>query len=593
MNLEMKNNEDAISMTMHNIVRADSLRSVQSKTLKYLKEALKCSYGPFGSDTVITKNSADKVTTIITKDGRTILESILFGDTIEQTTLRQVQDVTYNSDHEVGDGTTSAVLMASEAFDGMCNLSESITSNAYELRRKFISVCNEIKEEILKHKIDFNPDAAYNITKTSTNGNTIIAEQIKNIYLKYGNDVDINVETSVDNKTYLKSYDGMVLESGIPDPVYVTNKAKMTCEISNPKIYSFVDPIDTPPMAKLFKTIIDNNIILPLSQSKFNEMIPTIIITPKFGYDIENDIARIAAYIGSAKENGIPVPFLIVTNFHDPVGSYQDIIKICGCKPIKKYIDKGVYEQDIETGIAATPENVIGFAGSAELVVADSVNTRFINPTMMYTDNGEYTAEWKSLVEWLESQVSNATILGNDATETYNYKKRLASLKSNLVDLYIGGVSTNDRDQTRDLVEDAVRNCKSASKYGVGFGANFEGLRASKTIMDKHKESSTEFAIAKILYDAFYNVVKALYDTSPYIDNDKMPINCSLINECPFDVTTGEAATYCGYPTVATSIMTDATIVESISKLVALMFGCNQLLTPSALTNKWIPNFQL
>ena len=45
-----------------------------------------------------------------------------------------------------------------------------------------------------------------------------------------------------------------------------------------------------------------------------------------------------------------------------------------------------------------------------------------------------------------------------------------------MAEYLIGGVTIADRDATKDLAEDAIKNCLSEAKYGVGNAANFDSL---------------------------------------------------------------------------------------------------------------------
>ena len=57
---------------------------------------------------------------------------------------------------------------------------------------------------------------------------------------------------------------------------------------------------------------------------------------------------------------------------------------LCGIPTIKKYIDPDIQQKDIEAGNAPTPDNVHEWYGSADLVEADTTNTKFVNPKCMF-----------------------------------------------------------------------------------------------------------------------------------------------------------------------------------------------------------------
>lgn len=581
----------------HNIVKVEELRKNQIKTMKYMSESLLPSFGPFGSDTIICRGA--NIT--YTKDGRTIAQALQFSDIIAKTCCSNILDVAISSDKEVGDGTTSAILTACEVFYQLYNNENLKVKNAYELRRNFTKVCDMIKEEILTHKKEFTPEAAYEIAYISTNGDEKFARSIEDIYKKYGTDATIHVQISTDEKDYIKTYDGMYLQAGYSDPVYV-NSDNNECILHNPRIYTFKDNIDTPDMAKMFGIIVNKNIIEPLNkmmQGEESKMIPTVIITPRIGMDVESSITDICATIANLKERHIEVPFLIITQFYDAVGTYDDISKMCGCRMIKKYIDNKMYEQDKELGLAPTDETVVEFYGTADMVVSDSTSTRFINPYKMFKegDRSKYSNEYYSLINWLEQEIETATERGRTVNDIGNFSKRVASLKANLIDLYIGGVSISDRDQKMALVEDAVKNCRSASKHGYGYGANFEALRASYKVFDDINKDNLNpdyeqlRLIAMIIRDAVTEVVVKLYQSRGDLDGKRKFIDDMLYYDHPFDITAEEFGDETSHG-IYTSIMTDYTIIDNISKIVVLIYGSNQLLTDAPSTNKYMMSYQ-
>lgn len=566
---------DNTTFFRHNIVKTEDLRMEQKRTLDYMASALLPSFGPNGSDTIIAKTGG---MIQYTKDGRTIAEALQFSSSIARTTCANVIDIAIKNDREVGDGTTSAILATQKIFNELIEKEGLTPKNPYEFRRDFIATCDMIKEEILKNKKDFTPEAAYQIAMTSTNGDTKYSQIIKEIYEKYGLGATINVEISMDDNDHLKTYDGMTLNAGFSDHTYV-NTGKNTCELHNPKIYAFRDHIDTPALCKLFSVILAKNIIEPFSKQEFDKMVPTVIIAPRLGLDIEASVVDLCNTMNNLKQQNIYLPLLIITNFYDAVGTYNDIADMCGCRIIKKYVDNNVYEIDKEKGLAPDENTVIEFCGTADMVVADSAITRFINPYKMYKEGTrEYSEQFISLTNWLEAEIEDAVENGKDLNYIGNCEKRLASLKSNLVDLFIGGTSLNDRNQRLDLIKDAVKNCRSASKYGYGYGANAEALMAAEKINKTVTETATGDH-ADIIADAFADIINTLY-------GDKNAAYEIIQNRKPRNIRGGDDE-------VLTSIMTDYTIVDSIGRLVVLMYCANQYLAENPAYNPYISNHQI
>ena len=175
-------------------------------------------------------------------------------------------------------------------------------------------------------------------------------------------------------------------------------------------------------------------------------------------------------------------------------------------------------------------------------------------------------------------------------------KKRLSALKANMAEFLVGGVTISDRDAVKDLVEDAVKNCRSALKLGVGYAANFEGLRASfenvnnlssdnKTYVDRDYLISQE--IANLIFNAYFNISEILYRTVCRDDEVVEDyVYASLINNTPFNISSGELPNKEEKGTnVKCAIMLDIQVLDTISKIIGKMATCNQLLVQAPKLN--------
>jgi hypothetical protein len=170
-----------------------------------------------------------------------------------------------------------------------------------------------------------------------------------------------------------------------------------------------------------------------------------------------------------------------------------------------------------------------------------------------------------------------------------------------MIEYLIGGIAESDRDAVKDLVEDAVKNCASASSTGVGYAANFEGLRASmmawKQHHDRDKENSDDiiiYHIKSIIAKAYYNAAQILYSTAvDNFDDAEVLIYNSITNDQPYNI-----ATVFDYGTeniddipfdgnVLCSISTDIEILEAIDKIVTIMVTANQALVQVPTLNRY------
>jgi hypothetical protein len=160
----------------------------------------------------------------------------------------------------------------------------------------------------------------------------------------------------------------------------------------------------------------------------------------------------------------------------------------------------------------------------------------------MKEDNPRYIA----LMNFLKNEIESAENTEN-ANEVGKLKKRLNALNANMVDYLVGGVTVAERDMYKDLVEDAVKNCKSAALYGVGHAANFEGLINSYKVAEKGANIA-EFikypgliqSIANAIFESYVEISAVLYGTVEY-DKEKVAeyIAKSIELGAPYNISNG------------------------------------------------------
>ena len=561
-------------MIYSNIVPENKVREIQKETLDIIAKSLEKSFGPNGSVTAIVKNIDQNGVNIdmeYTKDGHTIIKNIQFINPIERSVQDILTELTRNIVKGVGDGTTSAILICREIFNAFLNSTVISSLPANEVIKQFNDTVNKITDRILKKSKECTIDDIYDIALISTNDNKEIAGTIKAIYEKFG--LDVMIETGISNEVdnIVKEYDGMMLDTGYTDICFVNEKEKNRATVRNPKIYCFNDPIDTPEMLSMLDAILDHNILRCYRPNSMYEPIPTVIfgrgISPDTSSYFETVVKLMNAYPGQ-------VPLLMVTDIHQDY-LYEDIAKMCGAPFIKKYLNPELQQKDIDAGLAPTVENIFDFCGSADMVQADQLKTKIINPSKMFNEDGSLSEEYNTMLNYLKTQVDKAIKEDAGIEQIARTKRRLNSFKGNMVDFLIGGITIADRNNLKASVEDAILNCRSASENGVGYGANFMAWKAINDIIEEDESNSMLLSL-KTAYD---NIIKILYSNYDFNTIKKN----SFYYNCPMNLRNGKY----DYK-VKSSIKSDIVILETISKILTLMFTCNQYLTQTPMHNIYI-----
>lgn len=571
-----------------NIVPKESLRKVQLNTLEILASVLSKTAGPRGSNTQLVHGQRHNE---YTKDGHNVLSQIKFYRPLENAIQSEMKEITRYIVKTVGDGTTSAVLLSNEIFKSMCEAETKMS--AYSIMKTFKEIVSEMIDRIHANKRECTLEDIHDICMIATNGNVEVSEAIKSIYEQFGMEVFIDVGISNTTDHLVKSYDGLTLDIGYPTPAYINSEGNSKeagkASIRNPRIYAFEDPIDTPEMMGFLETILYNNILDHLMNQDF-DYVPTVILAPSISRDGNNLLEELEKtlygfdqqHMGNQKP-----PVMIIPNAKINEEQYNDITMLCGIPTIKKYIDPDIQAKDIESGKAPSLETICDWYGTADLVEADTTNTKFVNPACMFEKDEEgnrvYSSVYNGLINYISQELEIAYKNNEDANVTGKLKRRLNSLKTNLVEYLIGGITVTDRDSVRDLVEDAVLNCRSAAKYGVGYGANFEAFKVISDMTNIDKDDNN-YEIKHAIYKAYYNALFNLYNTVCENETDvKSNISKSIELDMPLNLATLE---FDGK--VLCSIETDVAILEAISKVVMVMFTANQALIESPINNVYL-----
>ena len=578
-------------LIMNNVVTKEHLRPIQSKTLNEIRSILELSFGPNGSNTCIKMENA---LSRYSKDGHTILGSINYNGIIEQSIKDDLESITRHIVKTVGDGTTSAVILSSLIFDRIYRHEDKF--KPVEIVKALDEVVTDITAIIKESATDLTLQDVYDIAMISTNGNEFVANTLRDIYEEYGNGVFIDVVAGLNEDFAVKEYNGMVLTAGYADSCYVNNTENNTATIDKPEVYFFEHPVDTRELGVYFDSIISKNIIYPLNAMNKGEegvdMIPTVIFAPKISQDMTSLMDTLTSYMAQMPA-GNKLPICIISEYQD-IENLIDLAKMCGAKMIRKYIDQNVYKLDVEQGRAPTPDTIWQWAGHCDQVVAHSDKTVFVRPVEIYNPDGSFSDLYSNLVAYYEAEIAKAKEGGDtNIREIGSLKRRLNSLKSNMVELHVGGISQADRDSLRDLVEDAVLNIRSAAQNGVGFGANVSAAVAVDDAFcnTNYPVDSLGSLIITDIDNAYTDLIDILYSNTPMFEPDHY--------DSPKAQAIGYARTYgqvynirekAWKNNVKTSIASDITVLETVCRIVGIMATCNQFIVPTAMHNVYENN---
>jgi chaperonin GroEL len=197
-----------------------------------LANAVKVTLGPKGRNVLLDRSYGSP---IITKDGVTVAKEIELEDKFENAGVELVKEVASKTNDDVGDGTTTATVLAQAIVrEGMKNVTAG--TNPVALKRG-IDKCVEAIVTELKEKISkpVEQDEIANVASISANDKEI-GQKIVDAMKQVGKDGVITVEESQSFGMEIEVVQGMRFDKGYASPYMVTNTERMEAEYQNPAI---------------------------------------------------------------------------------------------------------------------------------------------------------------------------------------------------------------------------------------------------------------------------------------------------------------------------------------------------------------------
>ncbi|HOJ47607.1 MAG TPA: chaperonin GroEL [Bacillota bacterium] len=207
-------------------------REALMRGINTLADTVKITLGPKGRNVVLDKKFGSP---LITNDGVTIAKEIELDDPFENMGAALVREVATKTNDTVGDGTTTATLLA-QAFirEGMKNVAAG--ANPMILKKGITKAVQAAVEELKASakKVSGTEDIAR--VGTVSAGDEVIGKLIADAMQKVTADGVITVEESKTAETYCEVVEGMQFDRGYITPYMVTDTDKMEAVLDDAAI---------------------------------------------------------------------------------------------------------------------------------------------------------------------------------------------------------------------------------------------------------------------------------------------------------------------------------------------------------------------
>ena len=416
------------------------LRGVQK-----LAKAVKVTLGPSGRVVVLEKAFGSPT---VTKDGVTVAKEIELECPYENMGAQMVKEVASKASKDAGDGTTTATVYAEAIYaEGLKNITAG--ANPTSVKRGIDKAVEAVVEALRKMSkpVKSSTEIAQ-VGSCSANQDTQIGGIIAEAMDKVGKDGVITVEEGKSLDTHVALLEGMQFDKGYLSPHFVTDMAKMECELED----AFV-------------------LVYEKKLSSAKDLLPVL---------------------GKVAESGKPI--LVIAEDVDGealamlvVNKLRGVLKCCAVKAPGFGDRRKAMLQDIAclTGGEALMEELGVNLETVELKQLG--RAKKITVTKDFTtivDGAGKTKDIQGRIEQIKAEIEGTT----SDYDREKLQERLAKLAGGVAQINVGAATEVEMKEKKARVEDALHACRAAVEEGILPGGGVAVLRARKALEKLKKE---------------------------------------------------------------------------------------------------------
>ena len=215
-----------------NITFNTDARAKLAKGVNTLADAVTVTMGPKGRYVALQRTFGAPT---ITNDGVSVAKEIELEDNIENMGAQLVKEVATKTNDAVGDGTTTATLLAQVIVnEGLRNVAAG--ANPIAIRRGVDKAVNAVVEEMRAGAQEVSTKQQIASVGTISASDPEIGAKISDAMEVVGKDGVITVEESQTFGIDIDTVEGMQFDKGYISPYFSTNNENMTAELDSPYI---------------------------------------------------------------------------------------------------------------------------------------------------------------------------------------------------------------------------------------------------------------------------------------------------------------------------------------------------------------------
>jgi len=437
-----------------------------------LANAVRVTLGPRGRNVVLDKAYGPAT---ITKDGVTVAKEIELTDRFHNMGAQLVKQVAVRTNEVVGDGTTTATVLAQALFrEGIRNIAAG--ANPMAIRRGL-----EAGERVLSQRLQElsvpveDKETIADVAAISAN-ERVVGELIADVMEQVGRDGVITIEDGRGLDYETEIVDGLQIDRGYVSPYFVTNPDRMEAALDDP--YILITNTKIEDVSQLLPVVekvvqISKNLVI-ICDDLAGEALSTMAVNKARGN--LNVLAIKAPSFGDRRKDML-----------------EDLAILTG----------GTF---ITTDMGRTLEETqVADLGRAHRVVADKNNTTII--------------EGVGSDEAIQARIRQIRAQIRDTGSDFDREKlqeRLAKLAGGVAVIKVGGATETEVKEKKFRVEDALSSTRSAVEEGVVPGGGVALLRVQPALdpLMKELEGQEELIGVQILRLALESPLRQIADNA-------------------------------------------------------------------------------
>ncbi|WKT81982.1 chaperonin GroEL [Thermosynechococcus sp. PP45] len=415
----------------------ESRRSLE-RGINALADAVKITLGPKGRNVVLEKKYGAPQ---IVNDGVTIAKEIELEDAYENTGAQLMREVAAKTNDVVGDGTTTATLLAQALIrEGLKNVAAG--ANPIALKRGMEKAIKTIVEGIAEVAKPVEGDMIAQVATVSAGNDPEVGAMIGEAMAKVGKDGVITIEESKSLNTEMEIVEGMQFDRGYISPYFVTDPERMIVQLkdaylllTDKKITSIQDLIPT-----LEKVARSGRPLVIIAEDVEGEALATLVVNKLRG--VLNVVAVKAPAFGERRK-----------------AMLQDIAILTGGQVISE-----------EVGLTLTDVELTMLGEASSVTVTKDTTT-------LVSEKGN-KADIQKRVEQLKKQLAET----DSEYDKEKLQERIAKLVGGVAVIKVGAATETELKDRKLRFEDALNATQAAVAEGIVPGGGVTLLHLASRI---------------------------------------------------------------------------------------------------------------